>query len=219
MTYSPPTLADLHTKLARDLRDTVEHTIFPTDQLTDYINDAIADINEAKPIETTLDITDPVNQTGLSLQYIWKVEAVRQDGYGQNVLPPNNDETNWQNGWTYFNHTLTLPQATQRTLETGFTDDTLILRVHGYRPRDPLIDDDDVAEFDLQDEQAVRRFATARGFKALVGTRSLFQQWQTEANNTDVSPTQLEQMRNDAESEWARQRRRMFMIRRPAVGW
>lgn len=219
MTYAPPTLAELHEKLARDLRDTVDHTIFSTDVLTDFVNAGIAELNEAKPIETTLDITDPDDQTGLSLQYVWKVEFVRQDGYGQNVMPPNNDESNWQTGWTYFDHKITLPQTVQRTLETGFDDDTLILRVHGYRPRDPLIDDDDVAEFDLQDEQAVRNYAMYRGFKALTGSRALFQQWLTEANNTDVSETQLEQMKNDAEADWARRYRRMYRIRRPAVGW
>jgi hypothetical protein len=216
--YTAPTLTELQTRCARDLRDTANAT-FSTSQLLDFINDGISEINQLKPLEQKLILTAEASQSGLDFTYIWKVEIVATDTYGQNVIPPNNDESRWQNGWTYFDGVLTLPQGLQRDLNIGYDDASLELVVYGYRPRDPLADAADVPDFTLEDEMAVRKFVRLSGFRTLVDDRSLFQQWQAQSNNTDVSATQLLNIAQVAESEWRRTRQNLYTIRRPAVGF
>ena len=113
-----------------------------------------------------------------------------------------------------------LPQDFVRLLTAGFEQAAMLLVVYGYRSRDQLVLPDQVADFNQdQDEQAVRQYARWRGLGALRDDRALYQQWQTAANNADVSPTQLTNMAQVSDSEWARTRRRIYEIRRPAVGW
>jgi hypothetical protein len=50
----------------------------------------------------------------------------------------------------------------------------------------------------------------------LLHDRTLYQQWQTQANNSDVSPTQLLQMASTFKQEWSDLRKRVVRLRRVA---
>lgn len=217
--YQPPTLSELYAKIGRDLRD-ADHTTFGTDVLADFIGDGIAEINQIKPNELRLEVTDLDVLGALPFTHVWKVEVVKADGYGQEVIPPNNDgTTHYQNGWTYFATNLQLPQSVLRVLDQAFIDVTMVLLIYGYYDRNPLVDDSDVFDGVLEDEQLLRRYVKALGFQALLADRNLFQQWQVQTNNTDVSPTQLTNMAQSAEAEWNRVKRRAYKVRLPAAGY
>ena len=219
MVYSPPTLDELRARVARDLQDPTLQA-FTTSDIDDYINGGISEINGLRPLETKVTITDLAQLDDVGLDYIFKVDSLATSGLGENLIPPNNDESNFQNGWTYFAGSLVLPQDFVRLLTAGFEQAAMLLVVYGYRSRDQLVLPDQVADFNQdQDEQAVRQYARWRGLGALRDDRALYQQWQTAANNADVSPTQLTNMAQVSDSEWARTRRRIYEIRRPAVGW
>ena len=218
MVYEPPTLSELYARVGRDLRDP-EHLTLDLDVLGDFINDGIAEINQVKPPELRLEVTDLEGLASLPFSHVWKVEAVRTSGEGQNLIPPNNDGVAWQNGWTYFAHRLELPQATVRWLAQVFEDITVVIRIYGYYDRDPLADVEDTFDGDLEDEQLLRRYCKALGFEALKADRNLYQQWQAQANNADVSPTQLTAMADAAMADWHRIKRRAYAIRMPAAGF
>ena len=219
MVYNPPDLATLSDSVARDLRDE-SYKAFSLTEVHDYINAGISELNEVRPIEATVTIIDLANLDHLGLEYIYKVESRSLINLGQNIIPPNNDESNYPNGWSYFGGNLILPSAMLSVYATGFEDGSLEIVVYGYRHRELLLLDAQVAEFMVDyEELAARQFAKWKGLEALEGDRQLFQQWQTAANNSDVSPTQLANMEQLAESEWSRTRRRIYTIRRPAVGW
>lgn len=217
MAYDPPTLSDLYERVGRDLRDP-SHTTLGLDFLTDYINDGIAELNQLKPHQLRFEVSDIVGLEGLPFSQVWKVEVVRADGYGQQVIPPNNDAVLYQNGWTYYARSLALSQTALRYLAQGFDDNSLILRVYGYTERDPLVADTDIFDGGFEDEQLVRRYVKTLGFQALLADRNLYQQWQTQANNSDVSPTQLTNMASQADAEWRRARSRAYQIRYPSAG-
>lgn len=219
MVYSPPNLSQLRTNVARDLRDPT-FAAFSVAELNDYINNGIAELNELHPVEVVLHIVDIASFADLGLDSIFKVVSSTVVGVGEDIIPPNNDETLYPNGWTYFAGDLILPAWMMPWYSTQFDAGTIALTIYGYGRRDPVTNDTDVAAFASNtEEQAVRQFARWRGLDALSGDRRLFQQWQTQANNSDVSPTQLANMEMNAGGEWAQTRRRIYTIRRPAVGW
>ena len=224
MVYSPPNLSQLRTNVARDLRDP-SFAAFTVSELNDYINNGIAELNELRPVETSIQIVDMDNLSDLGLESVFKVVSTSVPGLaavgiGESIIPPNNDETLYPNGWTYFAGDLILPAFMLPAYSSAFDAGTVALTVYGYGRRDPLVADTDIAAFGSNmEEQAVRQFARWRGLDALSGDRRLFQQWQTQANNSDVSPTQLANMEMNAGGEWAQTRRRIYTIRRPAVGW
>jgi hypothetical protein len=92
--------------------------------------------------------------------------------------------------------------------------DTDVLRVWGYSDRDALTDDADVLDADLNGEVIVRAYAKHRGFQNLLNDRALFQQWVTQSNNTDVSPTQLLGMYQVTDATWRDLRVRSRLMRR-----
>jgi hypothetical protein len=215
--YEPPSLTELRTKVLRSLQDP-DGEAFNPDEINDFINDAIAEVNQIRPREALSAVTDVATLDALGMTYVWKVEVVDYVG-GSTVLPPNNDETRYANGWVLYANRLIFPQKYIDWLTTNFADGRVRLDVYGYSVRDPLVSDEQVGDFDLLDEQLVLRYAMLRGYRALLADRALFQQWQAQSNNTDVSPTQLTNMAQVAEAEWGRNRSRSYVIRRPPVGW
>lgn len=217
--YSPPSLTELRAKIARDIRDELMDA-FTSSEIDDYINDAITELNLIRPREAISSLRGILDLDSLGMSYIWKVETVAADGTGgSQVIPPNNDETRFMNGWTYFAGRLVLPQKYVDWLDTRFTAGTLRLDVYGYSLRTPLVSDEEIADFDSVDESLVRRYAMTRAYRSLLADRSQFQQWQANANNSDVSPTQLTNMSQVVDAEWNRNRARSYVIRRPPVGW
>jgi hypothetical protein len=217
--YSPPTLADLWALIGRDLTDPTNN-VFNTSQLTDYINGGISELNRVKPLPTTVTVVydsvgDAVPLDGIPLDEVFQVELIDDTTGVQRFVPHVTTGTPMRDGWEYFNHRLYLGPGWLGTATLYMRDNGWNLHLFGYRPRDPLIDDTDVAEFgDLNDEYTVRLYARMEALRSLNSDRTLFQQWQQQANNSDISPTQLNQMLGTAEGSFDRQQKRVFMPRR-----
>lgn len=222
MAYEPPTLSELRDKVARDVRDP-DLEAFVSDEVDDWINGGLAELNQIRPIEAVVQITDTADLADLSFSYLWKVEIVNiTEAGGSDIIPPNNDETKWANGWLLFANELRLPARYITWLDERLAaagDGSVRLDLYGYTQRDALTTDEEVAEVSFADEHLIRQYARLRAYASLAQDRALFQQWQAQANNSDVSPTQLTNMQQVAEAEWNRVRSRNLTIRRPPVGW
>ena len=224
MPYTPPPLSTLRSRVARDLRDPNNRT-FTTAELDDYINGGLVELDMVHPMEHLLvGIVDWADLSPLPMDYVWRVFVVHYGDTGnilrEVMVPPNNDEVNEINGWSLFGGTLKLPGPLYSELNKCIATGTCELRVHGYRDRNWPGGDNSIVELkDQSEEWFLRQYAMWRGWDALRNDRALFQQWQTQSNNSDVSPTQLTNMAATTESEFGRLRKRMYKIRRPAVGW
>lgn len=211
MVYTPPTRTALRDSIARDLRDTA-NAVFTSDDLDDFINFGIAEVNRVYPVEDIeeLDITDAeVHVYDTTLEHIWRAEIWR-DGDFFFRITPNEAETS-RGGWELYAQQFHMPKFAN-TLNV----DTDVIRLWGYRGRAALTGDSDVLEGDLDAEMGIRLYAQVAGYQRLVSDRSLFQQWQTQSNNTDVSPTQLTNMLSLKQGEWEALRHRIRRIRRAA---
>lgn len=212
MPYSPPTLADLREKVARDLRDP-NLNAFSAEDILDFINFGIGEVNRIRPVEEVYEAdVDDIEQTDydLDLTLVWRVEVWRDGQYLTRITPNEGDKS--IGGWEYYAQTLSIPDF-RNVLNT----DTDILRVWGYRNRSTAGAEDEALELvDIDEEHAVRAYAGVLGYQRLMADRSLFQQWQTQANNTDVSPNQLTGMLGVRQSEWDELRRRIKRLVRTA---
>jgi hypothetical protein len=217
--YSPPTLSDLWALIGRDLTDP-DHKVFNTSQLTDYINGGIAELNRVRPLETVVTTgydgdSDTVPLGPLPIDDPFVVEMMDNDGRHAKYILHAKSAATVMDGWDYFAHTLVLGPAYSEHVLRMCRDNGWTLRIWGYRGRDPLILDDDGAEFNaLEEEYAVRLYARMEAYRSLNVDRGLFQQWQQQANNSDVSPTQLNGMLVTAEGSFDRQQKRLFLPRR-----
>lgn len=220
MPWTTPTQAELRTMVRRDLRDTGPKYTFTDNQIIDYVNEGIIELTRAKPVEDHFFIHDASEQNNLGKIDVWLI-WLRGPGTYQEVLPPL-DENSPTQGWMYYSGTLSLGRVLQARFDALVeSDPDYMLSCWGYRARDIFRDDaeDVVADFiDAEDEVAVRRYSRWAGYRALDGDRALFQQWQTQANNSDVSPTQLTQMLATAEQEWDHLRRKIMLPRRVPIG-
>jgi hypothetical protein len=230
-TYSPPTRVQLRGEVAQDLRDTALTTFLPA-EIDDFVNEGIAELNAVKPVEALesypVEVDDGLGNitidTGsyiVGLSDIFNVELT-VPGVDAIVIPHNANDLipRERNGWDLFAGRLRLSVYWGRVVEryeASYPGTGLAISAWGYALRDPLTTDAQVAEFDLEDEHFVRVYARMRGFERLSQDRSLFQQWQTQTNNSDVSATQLTNMAQGSESEISRLRRRMYVIRRPVM--
>lgn len=216
--YAPPDLADLYALVGRDLTDP-NHQVFNTSQITDFVNGGISEINRVKPLETTVLVgydsgVDGVPTTGYGVSDIFSVELTGPQS--QSIFIPHvKSHAGAQEGWDYFAGRLTFGPVWEQRVRKLLRDNNYVMWVRGYRPRDPLIAPDNIAEFvDLNDEMTVRLYCRVEAYRALNQDRGLYQQWQMQANNSDVSPTQLNGMLATSEGAFDRQIRRMFVPRR-----
>jgi len=209
--YTPPTLVDLRGRVARDLRDPQLLT-FATADIDDFINFGIAEVNRVYPLEgiEEVDIEDvTITEYATLLTSVWRVEVWRNGEFNMRLTP--NDADSSRGGWEIWNGNLSFP-----SLKNYLNADTDIIRLWGYRERDTLTAEDDVLESDIDAELGVRTYAAQQGYSRLISDRSLFQQWQTQSNNSDVSPTQLNGMYAMRVGEWDTLRNRIRRIRRVA---
>lgn len=102
-------------------------------------------------------------------------------------------------GWEVWNGTLEIPSYIAALIPT-----TDLIRVWGYSPYSPVIDDADVLPVSAELELAIRTFCRVEGLRRLTSSRVLFKQWQTRSNNTDVTLGQLNSDLQVAEEEWRR---------------
>lgn len=224
------TLADLRTSVSRALRDP-DNRVFTTNDVTDMVNAALAEIGRIAPARF-LEVIDPVeNEFNYTLQStvfdtatpeievsrveIWDVTTTPYTPRG--IVPPASaGYTNYSNtGWALRDGVLELPYSTVKALD-GREDDFQI-KVWGYRPYAPLSADEDASGLSHEREEALKVYCWMEALRRLNIERDLFTQWQTRAGNSDVSPAGLMNMYSLAREEW-RQKARAITVLREVAG-
>jgi hypothetical protein len=209
--YTPPTLAQLRGRVSTDLRDPTNKT-FTTAEVDLLINQAVVEVSRAHPkevIEST-PIEIGASEYQCLMESVFRVELFRDGAYYQTV-PPNSSDDSAQGGWDLFAGTLHLPWS----MVGHFSDEHVdSLRVWGYLPREQMDAEGESLDGDADIESGVRVYAVLTGYQRLVNSRALFQQWTTDSDNTDVSPTQLMGFAQGYEAQWQRIRQQLRLLRR-----
>jgi hypothetical protein len=213
------TLADLQVQVSREMRDPNNQT-FTTALLTDYLNAGIADISRMAPRQFQEDI-EPDGSLSYALLTTAdpRIRLVRVEIW--DVAPntvrmliaiPSAASSLWSQteaGWRVWNGNLELPY----TYAAYLADDTRNLRVWGWSPYTKLVASDDDTDLDEGLQEAVVEYAIYRAYEALANDRSLFQQWQINANATDVSVAAILGAMDRFAQRWERRRRQLFELR------
>ena len=74
-------------------------------------------------------------------------------------------------------------------------------------------EDTQVTDLSNELEWAVLLYCDAVATRRLWNDRSLFTQWQTRSNNTDITPAQLANRLNGLEAQWERKERQLHVLR------
>jgi hypothetical protein len=221
------TYLELQAKVSEALQDP-DNATFGVEQVKAMIDAAWAEISRIAPQRFQEDI-DPIADTSAYLlrQDDFPGEAVDEievqkvelwDTTGDRpkawrfVEPMSAHPTGLtytQAGWFNWGGTLTLPDRAVDMLDP----DRHLIRVWGYSPWPRVVDDSDVIPFGQSREQAVILYCHIEALRRLTSNRTLFTQWQTRSNNTDVSIASLMSDLNIAQEEWRRRSRAIFVIR------
>jgi hypothetical protein len=105
-----------------------------------------------------------------------------------------------QAGWKLWGGILDIPRTV--IINAAGNESTWLLKVWGYSPYAPLVDDADVNSMSSELEQALLIYCHVAGLRRLNASRELFTQWQTRSGNTDMSPAGLMNALNIAMEEW-----------------
>ena len=218
-TDTPPLFSELATALREDLRDPGTKT-FSDSQIVRFLNDGIVEVNRVYPLHVTDDI-DLVEDT---VAYDTRFTSIYRCEFWDNTtfidVLPYNDGDSIYGGYDLVGMTLTIPPSVvSEAIFAAYTDPTL--KVTGYARRQLIPSDDDGSfqtELDGEAALAVRWFAQYRAFTALLSDRSLFKQWQSESNNSDVSMPMLLNLWQVARAEWDRHERALRTLRRVPPG-
>ena len=212
--YPAPQYGALRTSVAQDLRDPNKKT-FTDEHLKSLVNEGIAELDRLRPLEqvVTLPWVYPTGSVSLDNQIVIVLEAQHGDDTAPWLIVPKSTGDLGgiaSDGWDQWGDELLLPHGIYTTELTTF-------RALVYGGRGKLIDDDEVAPFsDSTDEEVVRSYARWTALEMLLHDRALYQQWQMQANASDVSPTQLLQIASTYRQAWADLRKRAVRLRRAA---
>lgn len=215
------TFVQLKAKLAAALRDPDQDT-FEEDELGDLLNGAIAEVGKLAPLPYTETITvlantltyelasavldAPSSDVRVARVEVWD-STQTPDEFVARLIPGSEAYVNESDtGWRNWAGTLYLTNAQERALVVG----THILRVWGYAPHPQLDDDADELNVTPLHQFAILEHATKTGFERLLADRELYQQWQTQSNNTDVSFAGLLNAVNVWTQKWERRRRQLY---------
>lgn len=222
--WTAPTGLALVTELKIVLRDDDTPEVFTYTMCQQFLDDAIVELNQLRPREQvgTIDAsTDLTSELAARIDDVWKVEWEDPDGYVGDIIPASDGSSP---GWLYYANRMRFDGQTMRRIVEAVdnADPPWRLRWYGYQFRGVFPGSGSSTTYvDIdngEDESLLLRFARWSGLRSLGSDRSLFQQWQQQTNNSDVSATQLTQMTAMAENEWDQLRKRLTRVRRPAVG-
>lgn len=222
------TYLELRTKIARKLNDP-DNATFVDQTVKDLVSAAWAEIGEVAPERFSEDITPVADQLEYQLRTsdftdpideieLWKVEI--WDGslipskpilYVTPLAAHPTGLTYSNAGWFVFGGVLHLPNRVEDVI-SGHEADYLI-RVWGYSPWKPLVNDADAVIIGNLREEALIAYCRVEALKMLVEDRELFKQWQTRSNNSDITPAGLYNALNIAEAQWQRKRRQIWVTR------
>lgn len=215
------TFGTLKTQVARDLMDPTNAS-FSATVVGDLINFGINEVSRICPRNFQEDITpdgslsyeilggDAVRRTRLHRVEVWLSATATAPLQPYARVPSLRSSliNDSQGGWTVEGGFVVLPYAWSRFLLT----DTYTLRIWGTTPYLQLVNDGDTADLDADLEFAVRECATAEGYDRLLASRALFGQWQTQANNTDMSFGQALQLAERWRQAWKDRRRSLIEL-------
>lgn len=220
------TYGELQTKVSRALRDE-GHKTFPVDVVKDMIQAGWAEIDRIAPQQFLEQITPEADTLQYSLrtadfdQPVPEVEVVRVEVWDSSTTPAKpfrfvepaaahpTGLTYSQAGWSVWGGILFIPNRVEDMIDPL----THVIKVWGYSPWPPVTDDSDVLPFGKTLEEAIVLYTFIEAARRLLANRTLFTQWQTRSNNTDVTPAALMNDMNMALDEWRRRSRAIFVIR------
>jgi hypothetical protein len=203
----------LQANVSRDLADPSRQT-FDVDAVRDFIQQGLAAVSRVAPeqFQEDLDAIDgqlvyqlrslvfpaPVPEirlvrvevwTGTPQRFKFKVKAKAGQTARDSIA-----------GWEVWGGKLEIPDWVEANIDAAL--DTI--RVWGYSPYAPISADADIVPVSAELELAVRSYCRVEAMRKLVGSRTLFKQWQARSNNTDVTLGQLNSDLQVAEEEWRR---------------
>lgn len=216
--------ANLRTTLSRALRDPEADT-FAVATLNDLIDTALVEVGRIAPVQFVEDITPVADVISYRLRStvfnvaIPEIEVTRVEFWDYSATPPHpiflvrSRKGEWSlatfTGWEVWNGTLNLTNH-----QAAFLDPVRhVIRVWGYSPYPPLVNDNDILPLSFSLEQALLAYCRVEALRRLSISRDLFTQWQSQPNNSDVSPAGLLSALADAEGEWKRRSRQLSIIR------
>jgi hypothetical protein len=231
--FAPPRLSELRAVLRRSLRDSGPTAVFSDELLDDWVKEALADLSIFRPAEVNKTIPfDPLltSTGGVDLAdydeytYMWQVDARTNSAivpYGFLIPYIDPGAGLFRNGWDFALGRLWLSTYWFNRLSevaAQYPDDGVSLGIYGYRDRNwPTADNSYLDLLDATDHLCVVRHVRMLGFTTLEADRGLYQQWLAATNNTDMSPTQLQGMRNQAEQSYERLRKQVSRPKRVPV--
>lgn len=206
----PSTFAQLKTAVARDLRDS-GNAVWSTTEVGDLINAGIDEVGEVYPRQVTdysLTITSGVSTYAMpsSVSWLYRVDVhTSSNSYRYTMPSALGDGPN--TGWEVHASILWLPPDYLPNAGDK-------LRLFGYGAYTQLSVDSATTDLDTKGEWAVRAFAVAEGFARLLADRAAFQQWQVDANNTDITAASLNQLALAARRRWEQRRNQLRKMRK-----
>ena len=225
MAFDPPLRSEMGQVVLRALRDP-SGSVFPIETVNDFIAQAMADLSAYRPREARQVVPWPIDDTignFTDFTSVWKVEfrVAQSNNYIRTIGVPYGDSNSAENraGWDFYGGELLMPPFWMTRFAATAQNQTAELVVWGYQDRDIPVEDTDVLDLiDATDYNCVLNHCKAMGFELLTHDRALYQQWLAATNNTDVSPTQLSGMVNQAEVTFQRTRARNTKMRRVPSG-
>jgi hypothetical protein len=231
-----PTLGELTTSVFRDLADEAEPHTFTTALVEDFIRGGIVELNRVAPTDSVeiIDLVEGQTEYNTTLSLIYGASIRDAEGKVISTLDPL--EPGEPHVYGYVHRVVGdggVIEVTPGLVASIMAYEDNVrphLRFAGYARRDipyrtsVLSDPDDPNSALLavdpetglgsDEEYAVREYAKAEGFTLLTHDRALFQQWQGQTNNTDVSPVMMMNMASGARNEWHSKRGLIRTVRR-----
>lgn len=204
--------SSLQATVAADLRDPSNLT-FDVATIQSFIQQGLAAVSRFAPQQFQEDLTPvdgqltyqlrsalfsaPVPEIRLVRVEVWRGTPSR---FAFKIKAKSGQPTRDSNaGWEVWNGTLEIPSVIEPYIET-----TDIIRVWGYSPYPPVVNDTDLVNLSNELELALRTYCIVESLRTLVNSRVLFKQWQTRSNNTDVTIGMLNSDLQIAEERWRR---------------
>lgn len=204
------TLSDIRTTVARRLRDST-NAVWTTAELNDLINEGIDEIADFYPREivTTLGTVSAgvVSYSASSYSSIYRLDIYSSADSYLDTMPVGIGGAN--SGWELHGGVVYLPPS------YGYTAGTT-LKAWGYARYVQLSADTSVTDLDQSGIWALVSFCVAEGLAQLVDGRANFQQWQANANATDLTAQGLQSLASQALTRWRLQQKRLRRMRKTA---
>lgn len=202
----------LQTAVSRDLADPSLLT-FDSNAIKDFIQQALGEVGRIAPQEFQEDITPVSGQLKYLLRSadfssvaVPEIRLVRVEVWDNTpafkfaVKAKAGQPSRYSNsGWEVWGGSLEIPAWVETNIEATDT-----IRVWGYSPYPPIVNDADVVPVSADLELAVRTYCRVQALRKLTASRVLFKQWQARSNNTDVSLAMLNSDLQVAEQDWRR---------------